>query len=43
MLRPIRRRIGLALLLSGPGSASALAWWDRCNCQPATFYPLPPA
>jgi hypothetical protein len=43
MLRPILRRIGLALLLSGAGSASALTWWDRCNCQPAAFDPLPPA
>jgi hypothetical protein len=43
MLRPLVCRIGLALVVSGAGSASALAWWDRCNCQPAGFYPIPPA
>ena len=43
MPRPLVCRIGLALVLSGAGSASALAWWDRCDCQPAAFYPVPPA
>jgi hypothetical protein len=43
MPRPLVCRIGLALVLSCAGSASAIAWWDRCNCQPAAFYPIPPA
>src|SRR5262245_50054665 len=43
MLRPLLCRFVMALILSGASSASALAWWDRCNCQPAPVYPLPPA
>jgi hypothetical protein len=33
----------LALALVGTSSPSAMAWWDRCNCQPSAFYPVPPA
>ena len=36
-------QIALALALTGAGSTSVLAWWDRCNCQPPAFYPPPPA
>jgi hypothetical protein len=43
MARTLSRRIGLALTLLGAGSSSAFAWWDRCNCQPSAFYPVPPA
>jgi hypothetical protein len=43
MLRPLLCRIGLAVVLAGAGSASALAWWESCNCQPVAFYPIPPA
>jgi len=43
MLRPHLSRIVMALLLSGASSASALAWWDRCNCQAAPLDPIPPA
>ena len=36
-------QIALALALTGAGSTSVLAWWDRCNCQPPAFYAPPPA
>jgi len=42
MLRPLLSRFVMAILLSGASSASAPAWWDRCNCQ-APFGPIPPA
>jgi hypothetical protein len=43
MLRPLLCRFVMALMLSGASSVSALAWWDRCNCEPAPYYPIPPA
>jgi len=35
--------LALALALVGASSPSAMAWWDRCNCQPSAVYPVPPA
>jgi hypothetical protein len=43
MARTLLRRIALVLALLGASGSSAMAWWDRCNCQPSAFYPLPPA
>ncbi|HET6926070.1 MAG TPA: hypothetical protein VFI48_04375 [Hyphomicrobiaceae bacterium] len=41
--RHIALALALALALVGGNSPSALAWWDRCNCQPSAVYPVPPA
>jgi len=43
MARTLLRRIALVLALLGASGSSAMAWWDRCNCQPSAFYPVPPA
>ena len=47
MAPTLSRRIALALALTlalvGASSPGAMAWWDRCNCQPSAVYPLPPA
>ena len=32
------RTLSRLLALVGASNSSALAWWDRCNCQPAYVY-----
>jgi hypothetical protein len=43
MSRSLWCRIALTLCLIATSASSALAWWDRCSCQPPVFHPVPPA